>query len=173
MRTRLERSIAAAAFAFAAFVIPRVASATPNFPDAIKTHLVLAAPPPCAICHNGGITGRGTVTTPFGKSMRAHGLVAFDETSLVSALDQLASGKVDSLGDGTVDIDDLKAGRDPNAPDGDGGANVHVDTPVIPAYGCGAHVAPTNAAGDPWGVLGAVIVGGALLVSRTRRSREI
>lgn len=173
MRPRLERSMVAAAFAFVALVAPRVASATPNFPDAIATHLMLAAPPQCAICHNGGITGRGTVTTPFGKSMRAHGLVAFDETSLVSALDQLASGKVDSLGDGTGDIDDLKAGRDPNVPDGDGGANVHVETPVVPAYGCGAHVAPVSPprdAADPWAVLGAVLAAAALVVSRRRRS---
>ncbi len=172
MRTRLERLSIAAAFATLVGVgLPRTARATPNFPDAIKTHLMLAAAPPCSICHNGGITGRGTVTTPFGKSMRAHGLVAFDETSLVAALDQLTGPPAtDSVGDGTSDIDDLKAGRNPNVPDGDGGANVHVEEPVIPAYGCGAHVVPTRDVGDPWAALGALLVASALLANRRRHS---
>jgi hypothetical protein len=144
----------------------REAHATPNFPDEIRAHLTLAASPPCAICHQGGVTGLGTVTTPFGKSMRAHGLVPFDIGTLDRALDQMASQHVDSVGDGTPDIDDLKAGRDPNRPDGDGG--IAFDEPLVPAYGCGARVAPQGDVGA-FGAGAAVAAVLAILGMRKRR----
>jgi hypothetical protein len=144
------------------------ARATPNFPPEIHAHLGLTADPPCAICHQGGVTGLGTVTTPFGKAMRARGLVPFDIGTLDAALDKMAADKVDSLGDGTPDIDDLKAGRDPNVPDGDAGTTVPVDVAVIPAYGCGARVAPVGDV-DPWAAALGALVAAALVVSRRKR----
>lgn len=170
MITRRSTITLTALVALACLAFAPDANATPNFPDEIAAHLMLQGSPACAICHQGGNTGVGTVTTPFGKSMRARGLVPFDLGSLDKALDLMASGKVDSLGDGTPDIDDLKAGRDPNVPDGDGGANVHVETPIVPAYGCGNHVAPSSDA-DPLGALAALAASAALVASRLRRRR--
>jgi hypothetical protein len=106
--------------------LPVVARATPTFPDAIQRALTAAQAPPCAICHAGGVTGRGTVTTAFGQAIRARGLVANDETSLGKALAQMEADRVDSNGDGVLDVDELRAGEDPNA----GAGQVQV------AYGC-------------------------------------
>ncbi len=91
------------------------AFASPVFPGAIQQHLGLTYSPPCSLCHAGGVTGLGTVTTPFGNAMRVRGLVARDIASLDTALDRMASDQVDSNGNGVSDIDELKAGTDPNA----------------------------------------------------------
>lgn len=135
------------------------ARATPNFPPAIQQHLGLSAPPPCAICHQDGKTGTGTVTTPFGVSMRSHGLVPNDTSTLTKALDALEAEKVDSDGDGTPDIEELQAGSDPNTA---GGGSIN-GPPV--AYGCGAsaRIAPEGpldavaAFGSALAVLGLVL----------------
>lgn len=168
MTTHLFRLLAVTAV-LGVSVTTQTANATPNFPDVIVAQVAAAARPPCVVCHNGGVTGRGTVTTPFGKSMRAHGLVAYDESSLKSALDQIAAEKTDSIGDGTDDIDDLKAGRNPNVPDGAGAASVHVDEPVVPNYGCGARVAP-GPVGIPW--LTAVLAVAAIALMSRGRLRQ-
>lgn len=133
------------------------AFATANFPAATRTHLSLTYDPQCALCHTNGITGKGTVTTPFGKSMMARGLVASDETALNSALDKMVTDKVDSDGDGVTDIDELKAGTDPNTKAG--------ETATAAGYGCNA------TAGDPSALGAGLLVGLGLLVSRRRRAR--
>ena len=106
--------------------LPAAARATPTFPGAIQRALNAAQPPACAICHAGGVTGRGTVTTSFGQAMRARGLVPNDDTSLGKALTQLETDKVDSNGDGVPDVEELRTGKDPNV----GAGQVQV------AYGC-------------------------------------
>jgi hypothetical protein len=158
--------------AMACSVIARDAHATPNFPDEIKAHLMLQASPPCAICHQGGVTGLGTVTTPFGKSMRARGLVPFDLGSLDNALDQMKSGNVSSVGDGTPDIQKLQMGIDPNARVTDGGVVEGTDAAITPLYGCGAHVAPTNDAGDAWPALSALLTLATLASWRFKSRRR-
>jgi hypothetical protein len=105
-----------------------VVRATPNFPDAVATHLGMSASPDCTLCH-AGTPGRGTVTTPFGTTLRSRGAQAYDEASLRLALDALSAEKKDSDGDGTSDIDELRAGQDPNGSGGD---------VVKPEYGCTA-----------------------------------
>lgn len=113
------------------------AKASPTFPDEIQQHLGLSYSPACSLCHAGGVTGFGTVTTPFGKAMRARGLTAGSITSLDAALDQMAADRVDSNGDGVTDIEELKAGTDPNA-------NAPGAAPP-PEFGCsaaGGHAQP-------------------------------
>lgn len=119
---------AAGLFAGAALAAP-AARATPNFPDVVASHLELAAPPDCILCH-AGPPGRGTVTTPFGTTLRSRGAQAYDEGALRLALDALAAEKKDSDGDGTSDIDELRSGGDPN-----GGAGAEA---IVPEYGCRA-----------------------------------
>jgi hypothetical protein len=133
--------------------------ASSSFPTAVQTHLALTAPPPCALCHFNGITGNGTVTTPFGRSLRTQGAVGGNEPALVAALDALRTAGTDSDGDGVPDIQELIAGTDPNVAGGaDGGTGV-----VVPPlrYGCGAEVTPGLLAG-----LGALVLAGR----RRRRS---
>ncbi len=120
---------------FAILLVPATASATPNFPGVVQSHLALDAPPDCSLCHV-GTPGRGTVNTPFGTTIRSRGAQAYDESSLQTALDALKAEKKDSDGDGTGDIDELLAGADPNA-----GAGQET---VIPDYGCAVTHAPTS-----------------------------
>lgn len=139
-----------ALFVVSLCALPALASSP--FPDVIKTHLSLSAPPAasCTLCHTNGNTGFGTVNTPFGKSLRGKGAVATDEAKLKTALDGLASAMTDSDGDGTDDITELKAGRDPNVADGstDGGTGGGAgggggsSGPGALKYGCGASVVP-------------------------------
>ncbi|APR81600.1 Hypothetical protein A7982_06949 [Minicystis rosea] len=114
---------------------PAIARATPNFPNALATHLDLAEAPACTLCHDGP-TQRGTVTTPFGTSMRARGLQAYDEMSLQNALDALSGEKTDSDGDGTSDVDELQKGSDPNVPEGGSADGGPVAIPITAEYGC-------------------------------------
>jgi MYXO-CTERM domain-containing protein len=132
----MARWLGCLALSIAGLLFAAGAMASPQFPDEVKAHLMLANPPPCSLCHTNGVTGVGTVNTPFGKAMRAHGLQAEDTASLDSALDQMKSQNVDSDGDGVSDIDELIKGADPNT------AGTGSLGPEPPTYGCVATVAP-------------------------------
>ena len=135
------------------------AGAKPQFPDEIDSHLGITKypAPPCRLCHIQGTTGSGTIQTPFGVSMAAHGMSG-DRSSLYPALDALDTDKVDSDGDGVPDIDELKVDTDPNTP-----ADVTLSTEPPTSYGCG--IAP--GAGQPGRAL--ALFAAAALVLRLRR----
>ncbi len=138
MRTRrLPPSLFAIVATVAVFLFQaRTSEATPGFPAVIQTELGLAARPDCTLCHTNPSGGLGTVNTPFGAYMRSRGLKEYDNDSLRTALMASAGERHDSDGDGVTDIDELKAGTDPNT----SAAAVLVEPA---AYGCGAHVAPS------------------------------
>src|SRR4051794_36315652 len=50
--------------------------ASSTYPAEIRAHLGLNYTPDCTLCHSTPSGGFGTVTTPFGVSMRSRGLVA-------------------------------------------------------------------------------------------------
>ena len=157
----MARSIGLIAGPFvAAALFASATSATPNFPGALESDLTLSYTPDCTLCHAGGMTQAGTVTLPFGVALRARGLVAYDESSLARALDQLAKDKVDSDGDGVTDLDALKAGKDPN------GALGSSATPV--QYGC----ALSGARGSDAPTATRLLLAALVLVRRTRRLRS-
>lgn len=131
------------------------ALATSNFPGALRTKLTLTYDPQCATCHTNGVTGKGTVNTPFGTAMRARGLVASDTNALNAAIDKMVTDKVDSDGDGATDVDELKAGTDPNAKPGAGASGAE--------YGCSA------SGSDPAAIALGLGAFAALLLSRRRR----
>jgi len=95
-------------------VMPAVASATPEFPDAIASFVGADIAPECTICHDNPNGGRGTVTTVFGSYMRSRGLSAYDDASLETALQAAQGERHDSDGDGITDVDALAQGLDPN-----------------------------------------------------------
>jgi hypothetical protein len=106
---------APACFIFLALlVVPSGVWATPSFPEVIRQTLGAAQVPLCSVCHAGGQTRRGTVTTRFGLAMLERGLAAYDEASLKSALARMEADKVDSNGDGIPDVDALRGGTDPS-----------------------------------------------------------
>lgn len=123
--------------------------ATDTFPATIQNKYSLPALPGelCSLCHTNGITGAGTVNTPFGRALRMRGLLPNDTASLNAALDALATEAVDSDGDGITDVAELMADTSPNVPNmgtgggsGGGGGSTIVVPP--PRFGCGASVVP-------------------------------
>jgi hypothetical protein len=150
---------------------PAPARAVPEFPMDIanyfkevhKPPVLLGYPVPCSLCHIDGTTGPGSVQTPFGISMLAHGLTE-DPSALETALSSLETEHVDSDGDGDPDIDELIQDKDPNTP-----ADVPLSTSA-PSYGCAVasvHVQGRRTRPGPEALgLGAVV-----LVVLRRRSR--
>jgi len=133
-----------------------LAHASSNYPAEVRAYLGLSDTPDCTLCHNVPTGGYGTVTTPFGVSMLGRGLKAQNVPSLHTALDALAAEKTDSDKDGVPDIEELKAGTNPNVP---GGGSV-----PPPTYGC------FDVSGQPGSPLALLPVALAFLALRLRRA---
>ncbi len=112
---------------------------SPEFPQEIQEHLDLACPPPCWLCHTTA-QGGGPAPKPFAAAMIGEGLGPEETETVAPALDAIeAMSSIDSDGDGTNDVTELREGRNPNV-------NADTADDVLscgPDYGCGARVAPT------------------------------
>ena len=149
-------------------VVPAV-HASGNFPADIQNHLQAPAVLPCTLCHQSP-QGGDAVVTAFGQALKAEGLAGLGDTAaLTAALDALEADGTDSDGDGSGDVAELRAGRDPNVDDGDvdGGGG---DGPPVPAYGFGcAAGGHASFASVEVVALGAVVAAGRAMVRRRRR----
>ena len=122
-----------------ALLLSLPAAATSSFPGVIRDTLGLDASPTCTVCHTTPGGGSGTATKPFAESLGAAGLQAFNNASLEAALAELEANGTDSDSDGVGDIDELRAGADPNGAGGaDGGPEPE---PVQYGFGCTQGVA--------------------------------
>jgi hypothetical protein len=158
--------------------------ASSGYPGGVQSKLGLSGLPQanCQLCHQSP-GGGDTVSRVFGIAMKARGLTGGGNvTALNAALDALEAAGTDSDNDGTGDVAELRAGRNPNVRDAppvtdggmggsDGGmggtggtTGVGGTVPMEPPplrYGCGAEVVP-----------GAIAVGLALSAWARRRRRS-
>jgi hypothetical protein len=145
---------------------PAFASAT--FPPTIQADLGLASPPPCTLCHRNDLGGAGTVVSPFGRTLVNHfGLTSTNTDGLKGALAGDDAQHLDSDGDGVPDIDELRAGSDPNL--GLPGQAPPIDVP-LPETGCTFAV---HAPADRVPALVLVLAGLVLLSRRTRERANL
>lgn len=98
---------------------PRVAVASPTFPDEIARVLDTPCVPQCVLCHTTNLGGYGTAVTPFAAAMvsrppKGDKLQPAHTASVAPALAALETQRVDSDHDGVIDTDELKAGTNPN-----------------------------------------------------------
>jgi len=153
----MRKSTLGLAACLVALAAAPAARAKDRFPAFIHDDLHLDYEPPCRVCHIQGTTGAGSVSTPFGTAMLAHGMTG-DESTLAPALAALEADGTDSDGDGTPDVAELRANSDPNTP---------VPASLVsgdPKYGC----AVAGAARVPGAALAAV---SALVLAAARRRR--
>jgi hypothetical protein len=108
MRGAVAKLSAAVAVGF--WLAPAFARASTGYPAEIQTQLNLSKPPACSICHAGGDTDAGTVTTPFGTTMVMFGLMGGNN---LSSVDGALAGLE---GTNSPYIAYLKANEDPNNP---------------------------------------------------------
>jgi hypothetical protein len=149
----------------AVLLLATSARAQQEYPGMLQDHLALKYPPPCSLCHAKGNTGTGTVTTPFGWSMRGRGLVADEPQSVTKALDSLRDAHTDSDGDGAADVDELVAGTDPNS-----AGSIPIPNGEEPGYGCGGEAPNPSRRREgfaPW----PLAVAALFALRRVRRAR--
>ncbi len=122
-------------------VLPRAAQASAGYPQALVQQLQLQPPGalPCMLCHESQQGGTGTAVRPFAVALQARGLRGTSRTDLLQvALGTLEREATDSDGDGTPDVTELRALRDPNRdPAGaDDGLFSAEAAPEPLSYGC-------------------------------------
>lgn len=140
------------------------AQASSVYPGTVQTELGMACAPTCMLCHatNGG--GGGTVTQAFGMAAMEAGLTGGSDTELLAqVLTDLEDAGSDVDGDGTSDIDALRAGLDPNG----GTAFCAEDGTAAPtpSYGCLDTGGPRTAGA---GIAALAIASSAVLLRRGR-----
>jgi len=144
------------------------ALASVSFPPLIQSQLSLAKAPDCTLCHRNDEGGFGTVTRPFGRTMMTQfGLMGANVAALRSALSGSDAAKLDSDGDGTSDIDELRMGTDPNV--GVSGVETAPDVP-LPQTGCTVNASLPSSPLSAGAALAVVLLGLSLRHRRSGRA---
>jgi hypothetical protein len=124
------------------------AFASPVYPITIQMQLGLARAPDCTLCHRDDNGGIGTVIRPFGRTMiERFGLTGGSNiAALKSAIEGDDAEHVDSDGDGVPDIDELRAGTDPNV----GVSGIESSDVPLPETGCSVAIGAFTRPGKVW-----------------------
>lgn len=129
-----RRSLLLGAVVISTLLCSATAFASVTFPPVIQSELSLASAPDCTLCHRNDLGGVGTVVRPFGRTMMSQfGLMSGNVAALRAGLAGSEAAKLDSDGDGTSDIDELRMGSDPNV--GVSGMEAAPEVP-LPQTGC-------------------------------------
>ncbi|HEY8943783.1 MAG TPA: thrombospondin type 3 repeat-containing protein [Polyangiaceae bacterium] len=107
---RVPRWNVALVLSFAAGPVAASEAYAPALADALE----LDCAPACTLCHTRPEGGLLTANTPFGTAARRARLPCCDPGSLEEVLTRLEAERIDSDGDGSPDVEELRAGRDPN-----------------------------------------------------------
>ncbi len=130
------------------------ALASGNYPAEVATFTEMSCTPTCLLCHTTASGGGGTANQPFALALKDRGLTGGGDTdALTTALAALEADAVDSDGDGTTDVEGLRAGLDPN----DGVAFCGSDVVDAPTYGCFQHARAGTGVGLVVGALAAAM----------------
>jgi hypothetical protein len=138
----MNRAALPVSLALVALFLAPPAFASEPFLEIIKTQLNVPDEPPlmCTVCHLTLIGGPGTVTKPFGLTIKdKYGLRLQDVQRLRTALMEMETANEDSDGDKVGDIAELRRGTDPNLADGEVAAEE-------PRYGCYCSIRPSQTA---------------------------
>lgn len=128
------------------------AQASGNYPAEVATFTEAPCTPTCLLCHTTASGGGGTANQAFAVALTDRGLTGGgDVDALTTALSALEADAVDSDGEGTTDIEGLRAGLDPN----DGSAFCGSDVAEAPTYGCFQHARAGSGLGLVVGALAA------------------
>jgi len=166
-RTLLERLVGPAALALV-LLVSNEGHASPSFPQEIQNYAGMACPPTCTLCHRTQEGGAGTTRGAFAVSMVTIGRIEAGKPEGVYPALAAAQGftpQPDGDGDGTGDVSELRAMRDPLV------NGIQVSDAIIcpPTYGCGARIAPRPPL-DGSALAFALAVAGYLVVRLRRRA---
>lgn len=163
----LAKLLSSLAISSSALFVSNSALASDVFPGAVRDTLEMPCLPSCLLCHTVNPGMSGLTDQPFTLAMTGNaGLPNPGETAWVER-GLAALGATDSDEDGMSDLDELKAGRDPNVK----GAG-DICAPDV-HYGCGAASVATPASGG-WSGAAWFVLGGLVLAAgaRARRARS-
>jgi MYXO-CTERM domain-containing protein len=144
------------------------ARASERYPNAIERALDTPCPPDCTTCHTTRKGGALTANTPVGISARRAGLEGDDTSLLLDVLGTLETNGTDSDADGTPDIDELRAGTNPNAAEGE----LACWDPPPMDEGCAVNACSSQRGARPTWPLGTVLGLAALAALRRRRPSQ-
>ncbi len=165
---------AAALFAAGVLFVAASAGADPLVPPFLASHVPMPCTPDCILCHNDDTGGtanlrnavkNGQSVPGFGSTLRDDcGFTVEQQDTYASGLATCVAKKIDTDGDGVDDIDELKAGTDPNDPTNSNS----ICNNGGPTYGC-ARLSPKGSVdGIASAASGAVLVLGFGLMRRRR-----
>jgi hypothetical protein len=156
--------------AAAALLVAASARASESYPETVEGALATPCPPACTTCHTRPEGGELTANTPVGISARRAGLECCNPNLLREVLATLETNATDSDMDGVPDMDELRAGTDPNAAEG----KLECYVPP-PDEGCATSARAARGSGAlPWtfGVALALVAGAAARARGRRRQSQ-
>ncbi len=122
------------------------ALASPSYPSVLQEIAVMECTPKCTVCHTTNPGTSGTASQPFALSLRKVGLSGGSNEAALRESYAALGEEVDSDLDGKTDK--LELGSSPTADPSEAGVGEPCVAPL--AYGCGAHVAPSNPGTNHW-----------------------